>query len=49
MPFGISESDFLREGKFVAIQFLVADLLGRTNEWDSGQQFAIEPLMAGRR
>jgi peptidoglycan/xylan/chitin deacetylase (PgdA/CDA1 family) len=38
-------ADFLRERNFVAIQFLVANLLGRTNEWDSGQQFAIEPLM----
>jgi peptidoglycan/xylan/chitin deacetylase (PgdA/CDA1 family) len=35
----------LREHKFIAIQFLVADLLGRTNEWDFGRRIGIESLM----
>ncbi len=38
-------ADYLREHKFSAIQFLVADLLGRANEWDFGQRVGIESLM----
>jgi peptidoglycan/xylan/chitin deacetylase (PgdA/CDA1 family) len=38
-------ADFLRGHKLAAIQFLVADFLGRTNEWDSGQRVVGEPLM----
>lgn len=35
----------LAENKFRAIQFLVADLLGKTNEWDARAGEASEPLM----
>ncbi len=35
----------LAENKFYAIQFLVADLLGKTNEWDARSGEAQEPLM----
>jgi peptidoglycan/xylan/chitin deacetylase (PgdA/CDA1 family) len=35
----------LAENKFHAIQFLVADLLGKTNEWDAANGEVAEPLM----
>jgi peptidoglycan/xylan/chitin deacetylase (PgdA/CDA1 family) len=35
----------LAETSFRAIQFLVADLLGRTNEWDRSTGEVLEPLM----
>jgi peptidoglycan/xylan/chitin deacetylase (PgdA/CDA1 family) len=38
-------AECLREHKFIAIQFLVADFLGRRNEWDLGQRIGIEPVM----
>lgn len=35
----------LAENKFRAIQFLVADLIGKTNEWEQREGEAAEPLM----
>jgi peptidoglycan/xylan/chitin deacetylase (PgdA/CDA1 family) len=36
----------LAENKFHAIQFLVADLIGKTNEWEQREGEVREPLMA---
>jgi peptidoglycan/xylan/chitin deacetylase (PgdA/CDA1 family) len=38
-------AECIREHGFTAIQFLVANCLGRQNEWDRGVDTAMEPLM----